>query len=615
MRISILTKFLLTILAVSLFTLGPVTFLAVQGFLRDKSLEVFDRNNLIARNVAMESHAVVADAESKMRVFASVYLEPGVPAERRELLARTIFSHYGEFVRLSVIPEKGTPARVYNKDALKRAGLTDQKADAAIDAFALPEGTPPEGGVWVLNRTPSVDLPIITVVTEVQAPGGGTVRLVGDLLPSSLFDLFRFEGATQIYLLDAQRNMLADADAQRMTDRKADANLLAALAKQQGSNGTFEFELENKEKQLGTWASVGIGGAIVVAHTPERIAFAPARKLVANSVLIACAVFVLASLVSVLLASRMTKPLVGLSRATERIAKGEFGTTVDIASRDEIGDLAASFNKMGEELRLREKNLEEARAALIQSEKMAAFGQLGAGIAHEVKNPLAGILGYAQLALRKLPAEAGSLKSYLEIVEKETKRCKAIIENLLKFARQEKTVMDRVDVSTLVDEAMKLVEHQLNMNSVKIARSVPAGLPPIFANSNQLQQVLMNLSINAQHAMEKNGGTLTVSALETKLFDGRPAVEIRVNDSGSGIPKEILTKIFEPFFTTKPAGKGTGLGLSVTFGIIRDHKGQVLVESQVGVGTTFRLILPIAPAIPETQTDAPRAPAEQGSSS
>lgn len=614
MRISILTKFLLTILAVSLFTLGPVTFLAVQGFLADKELEVFDRNNLIARNVAVESHDVLESAAGKMRVFAGVYLDPGLPTDRREALARTIFSHYGEFVRLSLLPDKGAPARVYNKDALKRAGLTDAKADATIDAQPLPEGVPPEGVVWVVNRTPSVDLPLITLVAVEKMADGRTVRLVGDLLPSALFDLFRFEGATQIYLLGGDRTMLADADARRMTDRKADANLVAALAKQSGSNGTFEFSLESQEKQLGSWAAVGIGDAIVVAHTPERVAFAPARKLVANSVLIACAVFVLAALVSVVLARRMTKPLVGLSRATERIAKGDFGTTVDITSRDEIGDLAASFNKMGEELKLREKNLEEARAALIQSEKMAAFGQLGAGIAHEVKNPLAGILGYAQLALRKLPPDAGSLKNYLEIVEKETKRCKAIIENLLKFARQEKTVMDRVDVNALVDDAMKLVEHQLNMNNVKIQRSVPAGLPPIFANANQLQQVLMNLSINAQHAMEKNGGTLTVTALDTKLPDGREAVEIRVADSGMGIPKDIMAKIFEPFFTTKPAGKGTGLGLSVTFGIIRDHKGQVLVESQVGVGTTFRLVLPLAPAILEAQADAPPSPTQaQGS--
>ena len=613
MRISLLTKFLLTILAVSLFTLGPVTFLAVQGFLRDKSLDVFDRNNLVARNVAMESHDILSDAASKMRIFAGVYLDPGLPAERREALARTIFSHYGEFVRLSVLPADGPPVRVYNRDALKRAGLTDERANEVIDAFPVPDGEPPEGGVWVLNRTPSVELPLLTVVAVEEDPAGGTVRLVGDLLPESLFNLFRYEGATQIFMLDGEGRVLADPDAARMAERRSSAgtSLADAIAASAGSNTTFEFEDEAGEKQLGTWASVGLGKAIVVAHTPERVAFAPARRLVANSVLIACAVFVIAAFVSVLLARQMTRPLVVLSRATEKIAKGEFGTTVDVSSRDELGDLALSFNKMGEELKVREKNLEETRAALIQSEKMAAFGQLGAGIAHEVKNPLAGILGYAQLALRKLPPEAGSLKNYLEIVEKETKRCKAIIENLLKFARQEKTVMDRVDVAALVEESTKLVEHQLNMNGVKIERNVPAGLPPIFANTNQLQQVLMNLSINAQHAMEKGGGVLSVSALETKLPDGREAVEIRIADSGCGIPKEIMAKIFEPFFTTKPAGKGTGLGLSVTFGIIRDHKGQVLVDSQVGVGTTFRLVLPVAPPVPAGEQ--PASTAEAGS--
>jgi two-component system NtrC family sensor kinase len=319
------------------------------------------------------------------------------------------------------------------------------------------------------------------------------------------------------------------------------------------------------------------------------------------------AVFVLAAIVSVLLARQMTRPLLSLSRATERIAKGEFGTTVTVSTRDEIGELAGSFNRMGEELNAREKKLEEARMALVQSEKMAAFGQLGAGIAHEVKNPLAGILGYAQLALRKIKPDDTTVKNYLEIVEKETKRCKSIIENLLKFARQEKTVMDKVEVATLVDEAMKLVEHQLNMNGVKITKNVAAGVPPIFANSNQLQQVLMNLSINAQHAMEK-GGMITISA--SKLNE--KTVEIRVTDTGHGIPKEIMTKIFEPFFTTKPAGQGTGLGLSVTYGIIRDHKGTIAVESTVGVGTTFKMSLPIATA--DMRGEAPPPPAAQSQS-
>jgi len=368
-----------------------------------------------------------------------------------------------------------------------------------------------------------------------------------------------------------------------------------AVSSAQGSNSTFVFTDEQGERQLGTFAMVGMGKTLVVAHTPERVAFAPARQLVGNSLAVAVAVFLAAAAASLVLARQMTRPLFTLSRATERIARGEFGATVEVGATDEIGDLASSFNKMGTELKERERKLEETRAALIQSEKLAAFGQLGAGIAHEVKNPLAGILGYAQLALRKVPPDS-PLKNYLEIVEKETKRCKAIIENLLKFARQEKTVMDKVDVGQLVDESIKLVEHQLSLNGVKVQKHIEEGLPHIFANANQVQQILMNLSINAQHAMEKNkGGVLTVTARRGAI-SGVSGVEIDVADTGSGIPREIMSKIFEPFFTTKPAGKGTGLGLSVTYGIIRDHKGAITVESTVDVGTTFRMVFPIAPA-------------------
>ena len=174
MRISILTKFLLTILAVTLFTLGPVTILAVQGFLRDKSLDVFDRNNLIARNVAMETRAVLADSVNKMKVFAGVYLDPGITPDRRTEIARNIFSHYGEFVRLSIVPEKagggwGQPIRIYNRDALRRGGFTEKTIDAAIDKVEMKEVAAPEGGVWVLNRTPSIELPLLSVAAVARA--------------------------------------------------------------------------------------------------------------------------------------------------------------------------------------------------------------------------------------------------------------------------------------------------------------------------------------------------------------------------------------------------------------------------------------------------------------
>jgi signal transduction histidine kinase len=302
---------------------------------------------------------------------------------------------------------------------------------------------------------------------------------------------------------------------------------------------------------------------------------------VALSLLACAAVF------GIIWAHRFTRPLERLSAAAGEIAKGRFQTAVTVAPGDEIGDLATAFNQMAGGLRDRDEALQVAQSQLVQSEKMSAFGQLGAGIAHEVKNPLAGILGCAQLALRG--AEPGSsVHTNLGLIEKETRRCKSIIDNLLKFARQEKAHMDPIEVNPVVSDAVAIVRHQLEMNRVHIETDLGSALPEIYGNANQLQQVVMNLMINAQQAMEGEPGNVRVATVTTP----EGGVEIRVGDNGPGIRKENLAKIFEPFFTTKPAGQGTGLGLSVSFGIVKDHGGEIRVESEVGQGSTFIITLP-----------------------
>ena len=220
--------------------------------------------------------------------------------------------------------------------------------------------------------------------------------------------------------------------------------------------------------------------------------------------------------------------------------------------------------------------------------KRQAFGQLGAGIAHEVKNPLAGILGYAQLTLRKLDEDSPFRKN-LDVIEKETRRCTEIIGNLLKFARQEATETKITDMNEVVDAALTIVDHQLSINNVKITRELDLKLPEIHASANQLQQVIMNFAINAQQAMGEDGGNLIVRTHTNN--DG--AVVVEVEDDGPGIPKDIRANIFDPFFTTKPAGQGTGLGLSVTYGIVRDHGGDIRIEDPPGGGTRFVVTLPV----------------------
>jgi signal transduction histidine kinase len=284
---------------------------------------------------------------------------------------------------------------------------------------------------------------------------------------------------------------------------------------------------------------------------------------------------------------RVTQPIIRLHDATKEVGKGKFDIRVNPTSSDEIGDLALSFNQMTQELTSREEALKQTQAQLVQSEKLAAFGQLGAGIAHEVKNPLAGILGYVQLSMRKVGPET-PLHVNLKIIEKETKRCKTIIDNLLKFTRQE--VVDRkpIEVNGVIEDTSALVEHQLGMHQIRLEKSLAEGLLPILGNANQLQQVLLNIILNAQQAMEGKPG---VVRLETEILD-EGWIEVRVRDTGPGIPKEIQSRLFDPFFTTKPAGKGTGLGLSVSYGIVRDHEGEIQVESEPGEGALFRIRLP-----------------------
>ena len=348
------------------------------------------------------------------------------------------------------------------------------------------------------------------------------------------------------------------------------------------------LEYHNRDKAMvGGFSRTELGGLTVGVQIPRSAAFLTSRALLVDLLLLSLVLLGGAALLSQFWSHRLTRPIERLSEATRMVGQGCYEIEVPAVSGDEIGALAGSFNRMAGELKQREQALKDLYGQLVQSEKMAAFGALGAGIAHEVKNPLAGILGITQLSLRGV--EGGHpLEKNLHIIEKETRRCKTIIENLLKFARQEQVEFGEVDVSQVVADALAIVDHQLGINSVKVEMDVEPGLPGCRGNANQLQQVLMNLMINAQQAMGGRGGTVRLSA--RRLEEG--ALELRVSDNGPGIPKEIRAKIFDPFFTTKPAGLGTGLGLSVSYGIVKDHGGEIRLESEQGVGTTFIITLP-----------------------
>jgi len=299
-----------------------------------------------------------------------------------------------------------------------------------------------------------------------------------------------------------------------------------------------------------------------------------------TAVLVALFCVLVAVVIAFPLASLITHPIVELAEANRRLAQGDMSVRVEPYGRGEISLLGRSFNNMAETMLATEREL-------LQKEKLASMGQLAAGVAHELNNPLSTILLYSDV-MYKDASEGDQRREDLKMIMDEAQRCKIIVADLLNFARQQEILAQDTDLPALVGEVLIKVNHRKRFDKIQIVREFSPDLPHIQADPAQLQQVFINLLNNAADAME-SGGTITISAapLDAKT------VEIRVKDTGSGITPENLEKLFTPFFTTKPAGKGTGLGLSIVYGIIKMHYGQIHAQSQVGQGTTIVITLPV----------------------
>jgi two-component system NtrC family sensor kinase len=286
------------------------------------------------------------------------------------------------------------------------------------------------------------------------------------------------------------------------------------------------------------------------------------------------------------------KPIGKIVEATQKIAAGDLNHTLEIRTRDEIGKLGESFNVMMGELA-------DAQRQLIQSNKLSSMGRLAAGVAHEINNPLTGVLTYSSFLLKKAD-EDDELKEDLNVIVRETIRCRDIVKSLLDFSRQSVSEKRPIQVNETIQNAYRIVQNQLAIQKIRVDLQLQEDLPLIEADKNQIQQVLVNLLVNAADATGDDGGVITVRTdvvERPKPDEGHGAsdewVRIRVSDTGCGIPKEQLGKIFDPFFTTKVA-KGTGLGLAIAWGIVEKHNGELEVASEVGKGTTFTILLPKA---------------------
>jgi signal transduction histidine kinase len=249
-------------------------------------------------------------------------------------------------------------------------------------------------------------------------------------------------------------------------------------------------------------------------------------------------------------------------------------------------ELSVAYRELSEY----DQRLKETQEQLIQAEKLTSLGQLAASIAHEINNPLSGVLAYTQLLARKVKSDKLSKEvaiDYLSKMESELTRSTRLVLNLLDFARQSLPTMKEVDINHVIDRAFDLAAHSAELQHVQVVKDLAPSLPKVMADADQLQQVCTNLILNAIQAMP-GGGRLT---LRTSVDNGQ--LKMEVQDTGCGIPPENMRKLFTPFFSTKPEVKGVGLGLAVAYGIIQRHRGRIEVQSKEGEGTTFTIYLPL----------------------
>lgn len=357
------------------------------------------------------------------------------------------------------------------------------------------------------------------------------------------------------------------------------------------------------QTRAAAFAEVGGLGWAVVVEQPESVAFEAAAQMRARilAAVLATLALVLASgfWFAGLLRSRLRRMVVG-ARA---FGEGRLHEHIQVHSGDEMEELASTMNQMATDLTRslqeleawgrtlehkveeRTSELREAQAQLLLQAKLAAVGQLGAGVAHEVNNPLAGILGYAQLLLKRRDASERE-RGYLKRIEEAAQRCRDVTTNLLRFSERGLAGSTEVSLNDLVDEVVGIMGGTLEEGRIELSLQLAEELPHMRANAGEVAMVLVNLLTNAKNAMG-DGGRLTVA---TAAVEG--GIELLVRDTGHGITSEDLPRVFEPFFTTKRVWSSVGLGLAVAYRIVTDHGGQIDVESEPGSGACFRVTLP-----------------------
>lgn len=552
-----------------LLMLSGFAFLFVSGELEQQSRRKLRQ---ICKAKGFEIYEHLLFLETEMNMIASE-IRKGPP---------------GKITLVPYASDKGAGTRFLNVMQLDEDGAVKHiLGDAKLPPEMLqPERVHLESGRTLVMTRSGIPHHAVYMARLVDPESHASPILMAEVNPVYLWGVGS-EGSlppeVEMVVMDSdERVLISSLQAFRNNDRQTD------LLSRARSGGHFEFELEGEHYIAAYWELFikprffASSWTILVSEARSSV-LAPVHSFKIFFMLMILLTFWVVALLSVILIRKSLVPIETLRAGTDRISRGELGAQVEIRSGDEFETLARSFNEMS-------IKLEQGQKLLVQSAKMSAFGQMAAGIVHEIGQPMTSLQGLVELILDEPMDE--EQRGQIEIVQSELLRLRDIIVKFRSFSRASEGLWEQVDLNGVLDETYRLMEHQSRIKGHKIVLNKGEGIPWVRVERGSIQQVFMNLIINAMDALGgESGGE---GLIEVKSYTRNDRVCVSITDNGPGIPEGIRDRIFDPFFTTKAAGEGTGLGLAIILSILHQHNGTIHVKSETGEGTTFTVEIPPA---------------------
>ncbi|WP_313756894.1 ATP-binding protein [Tissierella sp.] len=602
--VSIKSKLIFMMLGVSIIPLILLALINIKTLKNEVEESIHKEHELTASKISQTVVEMVKTTQESLETMGmtNLGLFDGDNKYNREDIIYRMLKRYHHLEEISMIAPNGMElVKISKRYAISPKELRNISEEKKFQILK-------QGNLYI--GKPEIDLDN-QIVFELGIPVGGNQEyLTGAIIAKmSLRQIMKKINSTKtkegsyIILIDDAGSLIGHSDysqvtrGQDVTKSRGVKNLLKIKTEKDKDSKYEKFETMIYESYLGENV-LGVYGLIpivdwgVVVEQPLDSAYANIRLVIAKIGITFVLTILMIALFGSFLIYLFMKPVEELEKGVDSVKSGNFDYKISRRNNDEIGKVIEAFNDMTEEIKKRREN----ESLIMIAEKRAAIGTLAAGVAHEINNPMNNLGFYATDLLERLETEDINflysnkiIQNYLEIIKEQISRCSAITQNLLKFSRESKVNIKLVNISKIIEDILKLMEHRLKKQNIDIVFKIDSIEPIILADESQMQQMLLNIITNAVDAMEDKG-TLTI---DIKEIDDNLLL-LSISDTGYGIKEQDKGRIFDPFYTTKPIGKGTGLGLSISQAIVERMRGSIEIHSKENIGTKVLIKLPIS---------------------